>query len=75
MANDEPDLLTLIDDVCSLAEEVVWAIDLHSSESTLMLVVLLLTHGQQAVYVPGMTVNRAASSYRSAGKTDAKDAG
>jgi len=73
VANDELDLLALIGDVGSLADEVVWAIDLHSSESAL-LVALLLARGQQVVYVPGMTVNRAASSYRGAGKTDAKDA-
>jgi hypothetical protein len=35
---------------------------------------LLLDRGQTILYVPGRTVNRAASSYRGAGKTDAKDA-
>ncbi|MEU6646760.1 IS110 family transposase [Saccharomonospora sp. NPDC046836] len=73
VTNDELDLLALIGDVSSLATEVTWAIDLHSSESAL-LVALLLAHGQKVVYVPGMAVNRAASSYRGAGKTDAKDA-
>jgi transposase len=73
VANDESDLLALIGDVCSLAAEVTWAIDLRSSESAL-LVALLVAHGQKVVYVPGMAVNRAASSYRGAGKTDAKDA-
>jgi transposase len=73
VANDEADLLALIANVDALAGEVVWAIDLHSSESAL-LVTLLLAHGQKVVYVPGMTVSRAASAYRGAGKTDAKDA-
>jgi transposase len=73
VANDEADLLALIANVDFLAGEVVWAIDLHSSESAL-LVTLLLAHGQKVVYVPGMTVSRAASAYRGAGKTDAKDA-
>lgn len=50
-----------------------WAIDLHGSESAL-LVALLLGGGQRVVYVPGLMVNRAASSYRGAGKTDARDA-
>lgn len=73
VANNEPDLVALIGDIGSLAEKLVWAIDLHSSESVL-LVTLLLVHGQRVVYLPGATVNQAASSYRGAGKTDAKDA-
>ena len=73
VANDEPDLLALIAEVGALAGEVVWAIDVHSSESAL-LVTLLLAHGQKVVYVPGMTVSRVAGAYRGAGKADAKDA-
>ncbi len=73
VANDESALLALIGEVSALAEELAWAIDLHSSESAL-LVALLLAFGQRVVYVPGMMVNRAASTYRGAGKTDAKDA-
>lgn len=71
--NDEHDLLALIGDVEDLAEETVWAIDIHGSESAL-LVAQLLAHGQQVVYLPGATVNQAATTYRGAGKTDAKDA-
>ena len=63
VANDEADLLALIADVDAVAGEVVWAIDLQSSESAL-LVCLLLGQGQKVVYLPGITVNRAASSYR-----------
>lgn len=73
VANDEPALLGLIGEVTAMAEDVTWAIDLHSSESAL-LVALLLTRAQRVVYLPGMAVNRAASAYRGAGKTDAKDA-
>lgn len=73
VANDETALLGVIGDVLALAEEVTWAIDLHSSESVLLLT-LLLDHGQKVVYVPGIVVNRAAEGYRGAGKTDAKDA-
>lgn len=73
VANDETALLGMIGDVLALAEEVTWAIDLHSSESVLLLT-LLLDHGQKVVYVPGIVVNRAAEGYRGAGKTDAKDA-
>jgi hypothetical protein len=35
---------------------------------------LLAAHGQQAVYVPGRTVNRMAGAYRGEAKTDARDA-
>lgn len=73
VANDETALLEAIGQVMDLAGQVTWAIDLHSSESVLLLA-LLLDHGQKVVYVPGMTVNRAAEGYRGAGKTDAKDA-
>jgi transposase len=73
VANDETALLGVIGDVLALAEEVTWAIDLNSSESVLLLT-LLLDHGHKVVYVPGIVVNRAAEGYRGAGKTDAKDA-
>ena len=73
VTNGEPELLAVIGDVSAAAGEVVWAIDVHSSESAL-LTTLLLAHGQNVVYVPGVMVNQAASSYRGAGKTDAKDA-
>jgi hypothetical protein len=62
-------LLEVIEQVMGPAERVTWAIDLHGSESALLLA-LLLDHGQKVVYVPGMTVNRAAEGYRGAGKTD-----
>lgn len=73
VANDESALVEVIEQASALADVVTWAIDLHSSESAL-LVALLLDRGQTVVYVPGLMVNRAASSYRGAGKTDAKDA-
>lgn len=73
VANDEGTLLAAIGDVCALAEGVRWAIDLNSTESALLLT-LLLDHGQEVAYVPGIMVNRAAAGYRGAGKTDAKDA-
>jgi transposase len=73
VANDEAALLEVIEQVIGLAGRVTWAIDLHGSESALVLA-LLLDRGQKVVYVSGMTVNRAAEGYRGAGKTDAKDA-
>jgi transposase len=73
VANDEAALLEVIGQVMDLAGQVTWAIDLHSSESALLLT-LLLDHDQKVVYVPGITVNRAAEGYKGAGKSDAKDA-
>jgi transposase len=73
VANDERALAEVIGKVSALADVVTWAIDLHGSESAL-LVALLLDGGQTVMYLPGLTVNRAASSYRGAGKTDARDA-
>ncbi|MEV0375673.1 IS110 family transposase [Streptomyces sp. NPDC050636] len=71
--NDEPDLLALLADVLAIDEDVVWAVDVADGMAAL-LVNLLLNHGQQLVYIPGLAVNRAAAGYRGAGKTDAKDA-
>ncbi|MGW4866224.1 IS110 family transposase, partial [Streptomyces sp. NPDC004291] len=73
VANDEATLMAAIGDVCVLAERIRWAIDLNSTESA-MLMTLLLDHDQEVAYVPGIMVNRAAAGYRGAGKTDAKDA-
>ncbi|GLY88674.1 IS110 family transposase [Actinoallomurus iriomotensis] len=45
-----------------------------ANDESALLLTLLLDHGQKVVYLPGMTVNRAAEGYKGAGKTDAKDA-
>ncbi|HET6357112.1 IS110 family transposase [Streptomyces sp.] len=71
--NDEPDLLALLAEVLALDEDVVWAVDVADGMAAL-LIHLLLNHGQQLVYIPGLAVNRAAAGYRGTGKTDAKDA-
>lgn len=75
VANDEPELLALIADVLGLAgdDPVTWALDMTGGEPAL-LIALLVTHGQELVYIPGLAVNRATDSYRGAGKTDARDA-
>jgi transposase len=72
VANDEPELLTLISDVAGLGE-VTWAVDLPDGGAAL-LIGLLLNAGQELLYIPGRAVNRAAGAYRGEGKTDAKDA-
>ncbi|WAL72525.1 IS110 family transposase [Kitasatospora sp. YST-16] len=71
--NDEPELLDLLADVLALDEDVLWAVDVADGMAAL-LVNVLLNHGQQLVYIPGLAVNRASAGYRGMGKTDAKDA-
>lgn len=75
VANDEPDLLKLLGDVLDLAggAPVTWAMDMTGGEPGL-LIALLVNHGQELVYIPGIAVNRASDGYRGAGKTDARDA-
>ncbi|WP_431775317.1 IS110 family transposase [Streptomyces cucumeris] len=71
--NDEPELMTLLADVLAIDEDVVWAVDVADGMAALW-INLLLNHGQQLVYIPGLAVNRASAGYRGTGKTDAKDA-
>ncbi|WP_385625202.1 IS110 family transposase (plasmid) [Streptomyces sp. P8-A8] len=75
VVNDEPELLTLIGDVLDLADggKTTWALDMTGGEPGL-LIALLVNHGQELVYLPGIAVNRATDSYRGQGKTDARDA-
>ncbi|MFJ8314286.1 MULTISPECIES: IS110 family transposase [unclassified Streptomyces] len=71
--NDESAILTAIGEILDLADEVRWAVDISGTTSALLLA-LLAAHGQQAVYVPGRTVNRMSGAYRGEAKTDARDA-
>jgi transposase len=71
--NDEADLSALIDEVLSLAEEVVWAIDQPGGGATLLLG-LLWEREQRVLYVPGLTVDRSRDTYPGESKTDARDA-
>ncbi|WP_030935797.1 IS110 family transposase [Streptomyces sp. NRRL B-24720] len=71
--NDESAILTALGEILELADEVQWAVDISGTSSALMLA-LLEAHGQQAVYVPGRTVNRMSGAYRGEAKTDARDA-
>lgn len=75
VANDEPELLELIGSVLDLVDDdsVTWAMDMTGGEPAL-LIELLIVHGQELVYIPGIAVNRATDSYRGEGKTDARDA-
>jgi transposase len=71
--NDEADILRLIDEALSLAEEVLWAVDQPGGSATLLLA-LLWERDQKVLYVPGLTVDRARDTYRGESKTDARDA-
>jgi transposase len=71
--NDEADLLALIDEALSLAEDVAWAVDQPGGGAALLLA-LLWERGQGVSYVPGLSVDRARDGYRGESKTDRKDA-
>jgi transposase len=71
--NDEADILKLIDQALSLAEEVLWAVDQPGGSATLLLA-LLWERNQRVLYVPGLSVDRARDAYRGESKTDARDA-
>jgi transposase len=71
--NAEADLLKLIDEALSLAEEVIWAVDQPGGSAALLLA-LLWERDQRVLYVPGLTVDRARNTYRGESKTDARDA-
>jgi len=71
--NDESAILDALGEVLALAGTVHWAVDISGTASALLLA-LLAAHGQQALYVPGRTVNRMSGAYRGEAKTDARDA-
>jgi transposase len=71
--NDEADILKLIDEALSLAEEVLWAVDQPGGSAALFLA-LLWERDQKVLYVSGLTVDRARDAYRGESKTDARDA-
>lgn len=45
-----------------------------TSGEPVLLLALLVSHGQEVLYMPGRLVNRASDGYRGEGKTDARDA-
>lgn len=71
--NDGPELLALLADMPAIDEDTVGVVDVADGIATLLISVLL-NHGQQLLYIPGLAVNRASAGYRGTGKTDAKDA-
>ena len=65
--------MRLIDEVLSLAEEVLWAIDQPGGGAALLLA-LLWERDQKILYFPGLSVDRARQTYGGESKTDARDA-
>ncbi|MBA2343958.1 MAG: IS110 family transposase [Rubrobacter sp.] len=73
--NGEADILSLIDEALSLAQDgqLLWATDQPGGGAALLLA-LLWERGQRVLYVPGLVVDRSRDAYRGERKTDAKDA-
>ena len=59
--------------LCSLAEEVIWAVDQPGGSAALLLA-LLWEQNQRVLYISGLTVDRSRDAYRGESKTDARDA-
>lgn len=74
VANDKPELLQLLAVVLEIVGSgpVTWALDMPGGEPGLL--IALVNHGQELVYISGLAVNRATDNYRGQGKTDARDA-
>lgn len=73
VANDQRRIEELITRAGRSGGQARWAVDLVSPMASLLLAVLL-TGGQDVVYVPGRMVARMAEALGGEGKTDAKDA-
>ena len=53
--NDETELLTLIDDVLAIRDDVLWVVDLNHGGAAL-LIGLLTAHGQAVAYLTGLAL-------------------
>ena len=73
VANDEAEIVELIETVRSLAAQPVWALDIIGAPSALMLA-LLAQADQPLRYASGRMVAAMSSGHAGEGKTDAKDA-
>ncbi|HEV7828660.1 MAG TPA: IS110 family transposase [Pseudonocardiaceae bacterium] len=73
VVNDQAAIEKVIQKTARLARYTRWAVDLTSSEAALLLALLVST-GQQVVYVPGRVVHRMTGAFGGEGKTDARDA-
>jgi transposase len=73
IANDEAEILSLITTMGSLAQQLVWAVDIIGAPSALMLA-LLAQAGQSVHYASGRVVAAMSAAFTGEGKTDTKDA-
>ena len=73
VANDQQEIVQVLQDAAGLAQRLVWTVDLTTVEAALLLAVLW-QGGQRVQYLSGRAVNQAAAGYRGEGKTDARDA-
>jgi hypothetical protein len=73
LVNDEAATNTAIAQVTRLANEVVWALDIISAPSALVLA-LLAQAGQRVRYASGRVISAMSTAFTGEGKTDAKDA-
>jgi transposase len=73
IANDETEIVTLLTTAGTLAQQLVWAVDIIGAPSALILS-LLTRAGQSVRYASGRIVSAMSSAYPGEGKTDAKDA-
>ena len=75
LENNEADISEFIEEVLSLAEAAVWAVDQPGGGGAALLLALLLwEQDQRVLYILGLAVNRANDTYRGESKTDARDA-
>lgn len=73
LANDETDLVAFVDRAGSLAQQLIWAVDIIGAPSALLLGVLARA-GHSVHYASGRVVAAMSAAYTGEGKTDAKDA-
>jgi len=73
IANDEAEIVTLLANAGSLAEQLIWAVDIIGAPSALLLA-LLSRAGHSVRYASGRVVAAMSAAYAGEGKTDAKDA-
>jgi Transposase len=73
IANDETEIVTLLTTAGTLAQQLVWAVDIIGAPSALILS-LLTRAGQSVRYASGRIVSAMSRAYPGEGKTDAKDA-
>ncbi len=73
LANDETDIVAFVERAGTLAQQLIWAVDIIGAPSALLLGVLARA-GHTVRYASGRVVAAMSAAYTGEGKTDAKDA-